>query len=69
MTENIKTIGYVLMLLGVWSYVQDMEYKERHEYTQQLERVMATCLSTQDQPIWIGDELHLCSAHPTGVKL
>ena len=69
MKENIKTIGYVLMLLGVWSYVQDMEYTEQHEYTQQLERVMATCLSTQDQPIWIGDELHLCSATPTGVRM
>lgn len=69
MTENIKTIGYVLILLGVWSYVQDMEYTERYEYTQGLERVIATCLSAKDQPIWIGDELYLCSASPTGVRL
>lgn len=67
MTENIKTIGYVLMLLGVWSYVQDMEYTEKHEYTKGLERVIATCLSSQDQQIWIGNELYLCSATPTGV--
>ena len=68
--ENIKTAGWICILLGVWSWANESDWQDRNtQYTQQLERVLATCMSAKDQPIWIGEELHLCSATPTGVRM
>lgn len=68
--ENLKTAGWICILLGVWSWANERDWQDRNtQYTKELERVVATCLSAKDQQIWIGDELYLCSATPTGVKL
>lgn len=70
--ENLKTAGWICILLGVWSYVQDMEYQERTQdqaaYTKALERTLATCLSGPDVPIQIGDRIYMCGATDTGVR-
>lgn len=68
--ENLKTAGWICILLGVWSWANERDWQDKNtQYTKELERVVATCLSAKDQQIWIGDELYLCSATPTGVKL
>lgn len=68
--ENIKTAGWICILLGVWSWANERDWQDRHTtYTKELERVIATCLSAKDQPIWIGGELHYCSTTPTGIRL
>lgn len=68
--ENLKTAGWICILLGVWSWANERDWQDKNtQYTKELERVVATCLSAKDQQIWIGDELYLCSAHPTGIKL
>lgn len=70
--ENLKTAGWICILLGVWSYVQDAEYTERMQdqaaYTKALERTLATCLSGPDVPIQIGSEIWFCGAADTGVR-
>ena len=67
--ENIKTAGWICILLGVWSWANERDWQDKNtQYTKELERVVATCLSAKDQQIWIGDELYLCSATPTGIS-
>lgn len=39
------------------------------EYTAALEKLLARCLTKGDQPIVIGDELWMCSATNTGIKM
>lgn len=64
----MKTALYVAGLLVVWAVAQDRDERDR-AYTQQLERVLATCVATSSGgPIVIGDELHMCGATPTGIK-
>ena len=71
MTEQIKTIRWVLILLGLWSWVQERDWQDRQsaqaEYTKALERTLATCLSGGDNVITVGDEVWLCGASRTGV--
>lgn len=71
--ENLKTAGWICILLGVWSYVQDAEYTERTQdqaaYTKALERTLATCLSGPDQTLIIENEVWLCGVSRTGVRL
>jgi hypothetical protein len=44
------------------------EIAQLADYTKALEGVLALCLSRSDSPVWIGDELFMCAAVPTGVK-
>lgn len=67
--ENLKTAGWICILLGVWSWANERDWQDKNtQYTKELERVVATCLSAKDQQIWIGDELYLCSSSPTGIS-
>ena len=44
----------------------DARQAQGKQYTANLERTLATCLSRGDNPIMIGDELWMCGATPAG---
>ena len=64
--EIIKAAGWWLIALGValWWLSPD------ESYTGELEKVVAQCLSSSSgKPVVIGDEVYMCGATATGVKL
>lgn len=64
----MKTALYIVALLAVYAIAQRQDAADV-AYTQNLERVLATCVATSSGgPIVIGDELYFCGATPTGIK-
>jgi hypothetical protein len=64
---NIKFIQAALWWL-ITLFIALWWLSPNQQYVSELEKVAAKCLSTKDQPIWIGGELHFCSSTPTGIK-
>ena len=60
----------VLVALSTWLevYVQH-RMKEQIQYTRELEKTLANCLTQGDNPLKIGDELAFCGVSMTGIKL
>ena len=50
------------------TYVQH-RMKEQIQYTRELEKTLANCLTQGDNPLKIGDELAFCGVSMTGIKL
>jgi hypothetical protein len=64
----MKVTLYIAALILVYTFAQERDAQDR-AYTQNLERVLATCVaSSSGGPIYIGNELHMCGATPTGIK-
>lgn len=66
-------IGLVIIVClslasGLEAYVQH-RMKEQIQYTRELEKTLANCLTQGDNPLKIGDELAFCGVSMTGIKL
>lgn len=60
-------VGISLMQM-LESYVQ-YRMREQVQYTRELEKTLATCLTQGENALKIGDELAFCGVSMTGIKL
>lgn len=60
-----KFVGYTCLVVGIVMAAQfAIDYKS--EYTQNLEKALALCVSEEYKPIKIGDEWFLCGVNKLG---
>lgn len=63
-------IAILLGVLAVYGWVQQKDLKEQHKAAlKPAMAILAKCLNRGDNLIQIGNEIYICGATPTGVKL
>lgn len=69
--ESVKTAMWIISFLLVFVYVQhkDVQDEVQSNYVKALESIVDKCTNRGDNAIWVDNELWMCGATPTGVKL
>lgn len=77
---GLQIVVGLIGLLAVLSWMNERDLTDRRlaaaeqsaanlqEFVEEAKAVLAKCTSPTGGMIWIGDELHLCGAAPSGIK-
>lgn len=64
----IGVVWLVVLFANQVSAAQAQRDSKQADYVRGLEKALAACLGDKEGALFIGGELHLCRAVPTGIK-